>query len=91
MNSVFMNPIFVYMNRCIANDIQYLFLLLLKYYILKVYSNKKHWISMAVSTISILILFLSRYWCTKCSTRFSSQSALVDHMSYSVEHNYTNK
>ena len=29
-----------------------------------------------------------RYWCTKCKKRFSSQAKLVDHMSYSEEHNY---
>ena len=29
-----------------------------------------------------------RYWCTKCKKRFSSQAKLVDHMSYSMEHNY---
>ena len=28
------------------------------------------------------------YWCTKCKKRFSSQAKLVDHMSYSAEHNY---
>ena len=28
------------------------------------------------------------YWCTKCKKRFASQSKLVDHMSYSAEHNY---
>ena len=28
------------------------------------------------------------YWCTKCKKRFPSQAKLVDHMSYSVEHNY---
>merc|ERR1719300_600886 len=28
------------------------------------------------------------YWCTKCKKRFGSQAKLVDHMSYSVEHNY---
>ena len=33
-------------------------------------------------------LFIVRYWCTKCKKRFASQAKLVDHMSYSVEHNY---
>ena len=34
-------------------------------------------------------LLCSRYWCTKCKKRYPSQAALVDHMSYSKEHNFT--
>ena len=36
----------------------------------------------------LYIFFHCSYWCTKCKKRFPSQAKLVDHMSYSVEHNY---
>ena len=35
-----------------------------------------------------MLSWCCRYWCTKCKKRFGSQAKLVDHMSYSLEHNY---
>ena len=40
------------------------------------------------SKATLTLICVVRYWCTKCKKRFSSQAKLVDHMSYSVEHNY---